>query len=170
MTLSSLVLVGSSLMWAPAGEARGGDGGSFLCTGSNTSTYDPPLMFTPQSVRVRAHAQYTCTVAPGRTVPAAGSLDVLAPGTACLALTHPGGTETVEYADGARSVIVYDSSTTERVAGALFTRLTGQVTEGRGKGLPAQRTADLLPGDLPTECLGSGIRESSGSVQLEAHL
>jgi hypothetical protein len=73
----------------------------------------------------------------------------------------------VQYADGERSVIVYDKSTTLRVAGVLVVRLSGSVSEGRGAGQSAQRTVAALPSQLPTECLLSGLRGSSGQAQLE---
>ncbi|MFF4528679.1 hypothetical protein ACFY1P_05340 [Streptomyces sp. NPDC001407] len=169
VALSSLVLVGSSLIWAPAGHAHPGGGeGGFVCTGTNEARYDPPLTFTPGTVHVQGRARYTCTIAPGRNVPADGSLDVTAPESACNALTGAGGTETVRYADGARSLIVYAGSTTARVAGVLFTTLHGRIAQGRGEGLSARRSAALLPGQLPTDCLAPGIRESNGQVQLEA--
>jgi hypothetical protein len=73
----------------------------------------------------------------------------------------------MQYADGERSVIGYDRSTTLRVAGVLVVRLSGVVTEGRGAGQPAQRTVAALPSQLPSECLLSGLRGSSGQAQLE---
>ncbi|MEV5241032.1 hypothetical protein AB0K89_18285 [Streptomyces cinnamoneus] len=169
VALSSLVLTGSSLVWAPAAQTHTGAERGVVCTGTNDSHYDPPLTLAPRTVHVRAQARYTCTVAPGRTVPATGSLDVTAPGSACVALTHAGGTEVVHYADGGRSLIVYGGSATTRAAGVLVTRLWGRVTEGRGAGLPARRTVITLPGQLPTDCLTSGLRGNSSPVQLEVH-
>ncbi|MFF5701342.1 hypothetical protein ACFY7H_02340 [Streptomyces sp. NPDC012794] len=75
--------------------------------------------------------------------------------------------ELVHYADGKRSSIAYDSSTSVRVAGVLVVRLSGRVVEGRGEGLAAQRTVAALPGELPTSCLLTGLHGSSGQAQLE---
>ncbi len=173
VALSSLVLVGSTVVWAPAGEAHGGgahggaDRGGVVCTGTSHGTHEPPLTLVPHRTRIHVKADYTCTVAPGRTLQAKGSLKGVAPAAFCLGqpTSHP--TEVVRYADGTRSVIAYDHGTTLRVADVLVTRVTGRVTEGRGKGLPARRTTDALSGQLPTECLASGLREVSGSTVLE---
>ncbi|MFD8993464.1 hypothetical protein [Streptomyces abikoensis] len=64
-------------------------------------------------------------------------------------------------------MIVYDRATAVYVAGVLVVRLSGQVTEGRGEGQPAQRTVTTLPGQLPTECLASGLRGDHGGVELD---
>lgn len=135
--------------WAPAGQAgttgERGDGGGIgrggiTCTGSSTSSYDPPLTLAPQPTHVHAIISYTCTTAPGHTVPATGSFDADLPSAPCLALSGGSGVETVRYADGGRSLIVYDSATTVRAAGVLALEQSGRVTEGRGKGHPARRT------------------------------
>ncbi|UUU34889.1 hypothetical protein JIX56_36335 [Streptomyces sp. CA-210063] len=168
VALSSLVLVGSSLVWAPAGQADAvGHGGSIGCAGASVSTYDPPLTLVPRETHVRTQARYTCTVGPGRTVSATGFLEGVSPAASCVALTSSRLNETVRYADGGRSVIGYDRSTTLRVAGVLVIRLSGSVSEGRGAGQSAQRTVAALPGQLPTQCLLSGLRGSNGQAQLE---
>lgn len=168
MAVSSLVLLGASLAWAPAGEANGGrNGGGALCTGSSHSAYDPPLTLVPQAVDVHTYAHYTCTVAPGRTVAADSTLDGVSPAASCVQLDNPRLTEHLQYADGERSLIVYDSGTGVRAANGLLVRLTGRVVKGRGAGLPAQRTVLALAGQLPTDCLSSGLRGSDGQAQLE---
>ncbi|MGW1073081.1 hypothetical protein [Streptomyces sp. NPDC002537] len=83
-------------------------------------------------------------------------------------MASPRLTETVRYADGKWSSIVYDSGTTTRVAGALDVTLSGRVTAGRGEGQSARRDVLLaLPRQLSTECLASGIKGSNGQAQLE---
>ncbi|MEU1817037.1 hypothetical protein ABZ543_17840 [Streptomyces roseifaciens] len=129
--------------------------------------HDPPLTLVPRRTRVHVEAAYTCTVAPGRTVPATGTLDGVAPAAFCPGQPSSRPTEIVRYADGTRSVIVYDDGATLRVTGVLMTRVTGRVTEGRGKGLSAQRTTPALSGQLPTDCLASGLRGVTGATQLE---
>ncbi|MGK5547561.1 hypothetical protein ACSNOH_22920 [Streptomyces sp. URMC 127] len=172
VTLGSLILVGSSLVWAPAGQAGTGEhggAGGFLCTGSSRSTYDPPLVLGRQSTRVHAEVTYdACTVAPGRTVPAVSSFDGVSPEASCLTLSGGSGEETVRYADGRLSRIVYDSATVVRAAGVLALVQSGRVTEGRGKGHSVRRTVAGPPRELPTDCLTSGIREGGNEVQLEA--
>ncbi|WP_190108563.1 hypothetical protein [Streptomyces cinnamoneus] len=137
--------------------------------GASDSTYDPPLTLVPRRAHITVDARYVCTVAPGRTLPATGSLDGQSPDASCLTLGGARLTETVRYADGKRSLIVYDSGTTLRVTDVQIVRLTGHVTEGRGKGQPAQRTVFAGSSQLPTECLSSGLRGSSGRAQLEVH-
>ncbi|MEU2869367.1 hypothetical protein ABZ769_09190 [Streptomyces olivoreticuli] len=130
--------------------------------------YDPPLTLAPRNTRVHTQAWYNCTDTPGRTVPATGTLDGVSPTASCNGLTNPRLTETVRYADGKRSLIVYDSGTTVRVAGALDVTLSGRVTEGRGEGQQAERTVLLaLPHQLVTDCLSSGIQGSHGDAQLK---
>ncbi|GGR30030.1 hypothetical protein [Streptomyces netropsis] len=171
VALSSLALVGSSWAGAPAGQADEGrhrGPGGVVCTGPSTSVYAPPLTLESRATRVHTEARYTCTVAPGRTVPATGSLDGVSPSASCNGLTSPRITEIVRYADGERSLIVYDSGTTLRTVGVLDVHLSGRVTEGRGKGQSAQRDVLLaLPRELPTECLSSGLQGNSGQAQLE---
>lgn len=168
VVLGSLVLVGSSLVWAPAGQAEGGGHGeSFGCVGTSAGMYDPPLTLAPRETRVRAETQYTCGVGPGRTVTATGTLEGVSPAASCVTVTT--GThlrETVQYADGERSSIEYDGGSTLRVAGLQVVRLTGRVTEGRGAGQSVHRTVPALPGQLPTECLSTGLRQSGGWAQL----
>ncbi|MET9428474.1 hypothetical protein [Streptomyces sp. NPDC003036] len=142
-------------------------GESVVCTGSSTSTYDPPLTLLPRQTRVQTHASYTCGVAPGRTVPATSYLEGTSPAASCVTVNSPRLGEVVQYADGKRSSIAYDSSTSVRVAGVLVVRLAGRVVEGRGEGLAARRTVAALPAQLPTACLLSGLRGSSGEAQLE---
>ncbi|MEU2712197.1 hypothetical protein [Streptomyces sp. NPDC007205] len=168
VALSSLALVGSSVVWAPAGQAHESE--HVLCAGSSTSMYDPPLTLESRSTRVRTQASYECTAKPGRTVPATGYLEGVSPSASCITLDSPHLKEFVHYADGRRSLIVYNSGTSVRVAGVLVVRLSGRVVEGRGEGLPAQRIVPALPGGLPTECLSSGLRGSSGVAALEIGL
>lgn len=171
VALSSLILVGSSWLGAPAGQADEGgrhrDTGVILCTGDSDSTFDPPLTLEARPTRISVSARYTCTVAPGRNVPATSSLEGVSPSSSCVTLSGARLTETVQYADGERSVIAYDDGTTLRVLGVQTIRLTGRVVEGRGKGQSAQRTVPSLADGLPTECLSTGLRGSSGQAQLE---
>ncbi|MBT2383609.1 hypothetical protein [Streptomyces sp. ISL-11] len=166
--MSSLLLVGSSWMWSPAGQAGQAHTGrheeAVLCTGTSESTYDPPLTLTPHETHVRIKARYACTVGPG---PATGSLEGVSPEASCLGLANPHITETVKYADGRRSLIRYDSGTTVRATDVQIVTLSGRVTEGLGKGQAARRTVAALSGQLPTNCLSSGLTMSSGGAQLE---
>ncbi|MEU8034784.1 hypothetical protein AB0C13_40740 [Streptomyces sp. NPDC049099] len=167
VTLGSLMLVGSSLVWAPAGQATTSEAGSIGCTGGSESRYDPPLTLLPRPAHVHADIAYTCSVTPGRTVSATGSFDSDLPAASCVAVSGGSGTETVRYTDGQRSLIVYDSATSVRVAGVLVVIQRGRVIEGRGQGHPAERTITGLPRELPTECLTAGLRGGSNAVQLE---
>jgi hypothetical protein len=167
VTLGSLVLVVSSLVWAPAGQAGTGGDAAVTCMGDSSSRYDPPLTLEPRKTHNHADVRYTCTTAPGRTVPATGSFDAVAPAASCVSLSGASGTETVHYAEGGRSLIVIDGATTARVAGILVVLQSGRVTEGRGEGHFVRRTVTALPGQLPTECLTSGLRGTQSAVQLE---
>ncbi len=168
VALSSLALVGSSVVWAPASQAHVPEHReSVLCMGSSTSMYDPPLTLLPRPTRVRTRASYGCAVAPGRTVSATGYLEGESPSASCITVDSPRLREVVRYADGKRSLISYDSGTSIRVAGVLVVRLSGRVVEGRGEGLAAHRTVPALPGQLPTECLLSGLTGSTGEALLE---
>ncbi len=168
MALSSLLLMGPAWAWAPASQADPGrHSGGVQCTGPSESTYNPSLTLTPRETRVHTKARYQCTVAPGRPLSATGSLNGVSPQASCVALTSSRLTEDVRYADGKRSLIAYSGSTTLRVAGVLVVRLTGRVTEGRGKGHSVQRTVAALPSQPPTQCLSSGLQGSSGQAHLE---
>ncbi|GGP66675.1 hypothetical protein [Streptomyces abikoensis] len=169
VALGSLLLVGSTVVWAPAGQAGTGEGEGrgVTCTGSGESRYAPPLTLVPQPTHVHGDITYTCTVAPGHTVPATGSSDSDLPEAVCVAVSGGSGVETVRYADGRRSLIVYDNATTVRTAGVLLLEQSGHVVEGRGKGHPVRRTVAGPPRELPTDCLTSGLRGWSNGVQLE---
>jgi hypothetical protein len=168
VTFGVLSLVGSALVWAPAGQADAGRHTETIgCVGTSDSDYEPPLTLVPRATRIHTRAQYTCTLGPGRTVAATGSLEGVSPAGSCVTITSSRTTETVRYADGTRSAIVYDTSRTIRVAGVLVVGLTGRVVEGRGAGRPAQRTVTALPSELPTACLAPGLTGSTGSAQLE---
>ncbi|MGD3111077.1 hypothetical protein [Streptomyces sp. YGL11-2] len=167
VALGSLMLVGSSLVWAPAGQARTGPEGGVACTGHSEGRYDPPLTLQSRPTRVHAGITYACTDTHGRTVPATGSFDSGSRVASCVAVSGGGGTETVRYADGGRSLIVYDRATALRVAGVLVVVQRGRVTDGRGKGHSVQRTITGLPRALPTACLTSGLQGVSNEVRLE---
>ncbi|MFD8390865.1 hypothetical protein ACFV2N_17060 [Streptomyces sp. NPDC059680] len=161
-----MMLAGSSLVWAPTGQATTGEEGSVGCIGHSESRYDPPLMLLARPTHVHADITYTCG-AHGRTFPAIGFFDADAPAASCVAVSGGSGREVVRYADGGRSLIVYDSATTLRVDGALVVIQRGRVVEGRGQGHPVQRTITGLPRELPTECLTTGLQGGSNEVQLE---
>ncbi|MFI1205414.1 hypothetical protein ACH4VR_39335 [Streptomyces sp. NPDC020883] len=165
VALGSVMLAGSSLVWAPAGQATTGEG-SVGCIGHSESRYDPPLTLLPRPTHVHADITYTCG-AHGRTVPATGSFNSFAPAASCVAVSGGSGREAVRYADGSRSLIVYDSATTVRLAGVLVVIQRGRVVEGRGQGHPVRRTVTGLPRELPTDCLTSGLRGGSNEVRLE---
>ncbi|MFI9235667.1 hypothetical protein [Streptomyces sp. NPDC053079] len=167
VTLGSLALMVLSLVWAPAGQAGTGGYEAVTCTGNSHSRYEPPLTLAPRETRNHADVRYTCTTAPGRTTPATGSWDSVAPAASCFSLSSASGTETVRYADGGRSVIVIDDATIARAAGVLSAVQSGRVTEGRGKGHFVRRTVASPPRQLPTDCLASGLQGTRSAVQLE---
>ncbi|MFD8542619.1 hypothetical protein [Streptomyces sp. NPDC059649] len=167
VTLGSLALVVSSMVCAPAGQARTAADGAVNCTGNAHSSYDPPLTLLPRKTHNHAHVRYTCTTGPGPAVPATGSFDAEAPSASCVSLSGAHGREIVRYADGRRSVIVIDGATTARVAGVLVVLQSGRVMEGRGEGHFVRRTVTSLPQQLPTDCLTSGLNHTQSLVQLE---
>ncbi|GHF56645.1 hypothetical protein GCM10010218_42480 [Streptomyces mashuensis] len=166
MTLGSLALVVSSVLWAPAGQAHPGGDGSLTCSGTAHGSYDPPLTLRSQDSRIHADVRYSCTDGPGRNAPATSSFDAVAPSASCVSLSDATGTEVVRYADGGRSVIVIDG-TTARAATGLTVVQSGRVTEGRGAGHFVRRTVTSYFRQLPPECLGSGLRSTQSSVELE---
>ena len=166
VVLGALMLAGSSLVWAPEGQAMTGEQGSLGCTGHSESRYDPPLTLLGQPTHVHADITYACA-AHGRTIPASGSFNSDSPNASCVAVSEGSGTEAVRYADGTRSLIAYDSATTLRVTGVLVVIQRGRVIEGRGQGHPVQRTITGLPRELPTDCLTSGLQGGGNEVQLE---
>lgn len=83
VTLGSLALVVSSLVWAPGSQAGTG-GYEAVCTGNAHGTYDPPLTLLPRETRIHADVRYTCATAPGRTAPATGSFDAFAASASCV--------------------------------------------------------------------------------------
>ncbi|MBB4893444.1 hypothetical protein FHS39_002475 [Streptomyces olivoverticillatus] len=171
LALSSLVLVGTSWLTAPPGQAdEGKHREGIVCEGASESTYDPPLTLLPHETRVHTKAGYVCTFASGRkSEPAMGFLEGVSPAASCDGLSNPRITEFVKYADGERSLIAYDSGSTLRVAGILDVMLSGRVVKGRGEGQSVRRDVLLaLPRQqLPTDCLLSGIQGHSGQARLE---
>ncbi|MCC2276909.1 hypothetical protein LKL35_16030 [Streptomyces sp. ET3-23] len=168
VTLGSLALVLSSLVWAPDSQARPREQGAVTCTGNSVSRYDPPLTLTPQPTRVHAEVRYdSCTAHAGHTFAATSTFESLRTAASCVSDSDALGVETVRYADGGRSVIAIESATTVRDMGVLFTLQSGRVTEGRGAGHQVRRTVAAPPRQLPTDCLTSGIGGSNSGVQLE---
>ncbi|MBZ4322966.1 hypothetical protein [Streptomyces huiliensis] len=168
VVLGSLALVVSTFVAAPAGTAgTGADDGSVTCTGDATSRYDPPLTLQPRRTRNIAEVRYSCTTGPGRTVRATSTFVSTAPSASCLSYSPANGTETVRWADGARSVIRIDSATVVRVAGYLISEQSGRVVEGRGRGHAVRRSVTASSRQLPTDCLGSGLKGTTSGVQLE---
>ncbi|WP_344116424.1 hypothetical protein [Streptomyces blastmyceticus] len=166
VALGSLALVVSSLVWAPAGQAGTGGFEAVTCVGNAHGRYDPPLTLRPQETRIHADVRYICTTAPGHTVPATGSFDAVAPTASCLSLSDAGGTETIRYEDGGRSVIVIDGATA-RVVGLADAQQSGRVAEGRGEGHFVRRTVTSSSRQSPTDCLASGLQGTQSAVQLE---
>ncbi|MFF4408141.1 hypothetical protein ACFY2W_03300 [Streptomyces sp. NPDC001262] len=167
VTLGALALVVSSVVWAPAGQAGTAMDEAVTCTGDAHGHYDPPLTLLPQETRIHAHVRYSCTVAPGHTLPATGFFSTVEPSAVCVSLSEARGTEIVHYADGRRSVIVIDGGTTTRAAGTLSVLQSGRVVAGRGEGHFVRRTVTSLARQLPTECLTSGLDHTENEVQLE---
>ncbi|WP_190110206.1 hypothetical protein [Streptomyces cinnamoneus] len=166
MTLGALALMVTSMVGAPAGQAHTGGHEAVFCTGTAHGRYDPPLTLPSRATRVHADVRYTCTTG-GRITPATSSFDSVATSAACVSLSGAGGTETVRYADGRRSVIAIDGGTVTRAAGVLTILQSGHVTDGRGKGRSVRRTVTSLPQQLPTDCLASGLQDTRSHVQLE---
>ncbi|MFF4738280.1 hypothetical protein ACFY2W_20710 [Streptomyces sp. NPDC001262] len=166
VSLCAMALAATSLGWAPAAQAHAR--APLSCSGRESTSYSPGLTLEPRDVGIEAHPTYTCTDRPGHVVSATGTIEGVSPGASCLALVTAGGRETVYYADGGESVIVYTSSVGTRALGAHTLQLLGTVVEGRGKGHRAVRGIQTLPGSLPTDCLTSdGLRQAFAGVELE---
>ncbi|MCC3780032.1 hypothetical protein [Streptomyces sp. UNOB3_S3] len=168
---SSLALIATCLGWAPPagadGHGRHAHGQPVACQGQENTSYRPGLTLTPRRVGIRAHASYTCSDRPGRTVAAAGDIAAVSPDSTCLALDTPRGHEVVRYGDGSVSEIDYSTGHAGRVLGFNAVRLSGVVVKGRDKGAMAERIIELAPTGLPVGCLTpEGVRQAGGVVQL----
>ncbi|WP_370422689.1 hypothetical protein AB8O64_30685 [Streptomyces sp. QH1-20] len=170
MVMCATALVGTSVGWVPSAQAHGGE--AVVCAGRESIAFSPGLTLASRPTDVTARAAYRCggSGAPGQVLTAEGRLSAHSPESTCVTLNSGRARETVRYGDGSASEITYTRSSAGRVAGLTVVRMTGTVTEGRGKGSAADRTIALLPHTLPTACLTpEGLQQAAGRVQLEIH-
>ncbi|MDT0447940.1 hypothetical protein [Streptomyces hesseae] len=173
VAFGSLALLGTCLGWAaPAAGAHAHPHAHphapVTCQGQENTTYSPGLTLTPQQVRIRGAASYTCSDRPGHTVAATSVSNGMSPSGTCLGLHTPSGHEVVRYGDGSVSEIDYPAGHADRALGFSTVRLKGTVVAGRDKGADVERYIDLAPGGgLPVGCLTpEGVQQAGGVVQL----
>ncbi|MEU4211877.1 hypothetical protein AB0F13_18040 [Streptomyces sp. NPDC026206] len=163
IALSSLTLLGASLVAAPAARAHT----PIACAGQENTRYTPGLQLAPRPTDIVAEGTYTCSDAPGHTVAATTRITATTPQGSCLTLGSVRARETVRYGDGRTSVISYTTGHSVRVLGVNNVRLDGVVVEGLGKGARAQRAIQTAPADLPTTCLAErGLQQVVSFTQL----
>ncbi|MFI9202425.1 hypothetical protein [Streptomyces sp. NPDC053048] len=164
VVLSSLALLGTSVLTAPAAQAHDGPIG---CTGQASTTYSPGLTLTPRPIGVSEDIVYRCADAPGHLTAARSHIVGESPDGTCVAFHNISAREVVTFGDGTTSEIEYPTGRATRVLGVNTVRLEGIVVSGRGEGGHAERVMQVTPSGTPADCLTSGgITASTGQVRL----
>jgi hypothetical protein len=135
------------------------------CVGTEVTTFDPPLTFTPQPVTITVNGVYpTCTD------PAAfnGSYSETFTLTAsCITLFDVGtATRTVVWGDPAAEPTTFDYNVvTNAVGGQVITINSGVLTNGRYTPGSVQQVITLVTPNI-LQCLGSGVAGVTGPTGL----
>lgn len=135
------------------------------CTGTQVTTFQPPLTNTPKltSVHVRTVLD-TCVTGGVASGEARSDFQATASCTN-LMLPPPPFTVTYEWNTGASSTVMYTASVQELVGGSVVVIDTGTVTSGLDQGAIANETVVLTPPDL-LACLGRGVAQVTGQYLL----
>lgn len=158
VALCAMVLGGAGVSAA----STSGQAGPVACSVTEEYTYSPGMSLVPQRTGIRGKQVYSCHGDGRAPVPVEGSVEGVAL-AGCLAVSAPRGREFLRYSDGGKSVVLYDRSSSVRVAGVMVVVLLGRVVEGRGKGAEVHRSVQMLPRQLPTACLTpEGLQRAGG--------
>jgi hypothetical protein len=146
---------------------------AMTCTGTSSTTYNPGITNTSQSVTFNSNQTYSCVPIGGNPQLTGGQTS--ASGTyavSCMDLLQSGfppSTTTYPWNDGTQSVVQYTSSTVSYdPLGNLVIAQTGNVQSGTGQGDTVLETITLVTTTaLQTSCQSpQGVQSLTGPVTL----
>ncbi|MFE9696414.1 hypothetical protein [Streptomyces sp. NPDC006270] len=138
-----------------------------VCGGSQTTTYNPGLTNTPQTLTrsgQNIHAPCLATVSPFTFT---GSTAFTSTSTlSCLSLTEANtGVDLISWSTGATSTFSYNR-TVSIVQGQTVVTLTGEITSGWFQGATAVETITSVALDLGACATAEGITSTYGVSEL----
>lgn len=135
------------------------------CTGTETTTYRPGVLFQARDIDLRTTGTFRSCLDSTGQVTSGGYGEQFTLFVGCNDLLDGfTGRRTVTWNTGATSVITGSGSSTA-VAGQVITTFTGTVTQGVFQGSRAVQTI-TLPQPNTLECLTTGITEATGVTTL----
>ena len=136
------------------------------CTGSESDTYSPGVIFQARPFTVTTAGQFSsCLDGAGEVTSGAYGPEQFTLDVGCSDLFDSfHGVRTIQWNTGDTSVMDGSGQSTE-VAGQVITTVTGTITQGRFQGLNAVQTITLpQPGVL--QCLTTGYTSATGVTTL----
>ncbi|MGW0931411.1 hypothetical protein [Streptomyces sp. NPDC002644] len=158
-------LLSTTMVLAPAAQARSGSLVDIVCEGNETSTYSPPLTNTPQTTGVQSTENYTCSSL--LTGVSSGTSSVTISGTySCVLSLQPfTATSTYHWNTGQTSTAEYGVTLARAADGTTTVTAIGTVTAGLGQGAAFTNVIVKPALDL-TACSGSGLSQLTGPAVL----
>lgn len=163
----SVVLVLLLLLGSASHHPAHALGEDLICTGTDTSTYSPPLTNTSRSETISNFANLTyCEVHSDSGITAGTDSSTITIVTSCTTLSFPAHTTSYVWDNGQMSVVNYTTTIVTRVNGTIQVQAIGKVVSGGFVGDNATETATLPALDL-LECAGSGVPSLTGPETVE---
>lgn len=161
--MASLVMAAGGVMIA-AGPAHAVTVAQ-TCVGTEVTTFNPPLTFTPQPVTITVNGVYPTCTDPGAFN---GSyFETFTLTASCTTLFDAGtATRTVVWGNPAAEPTTFDYNVvTNAVGGQVVTTNSGVLTDGRYTPGSAQQVIALVTPNV-LQCLGSGVASVTGPTVL----
>ncbi|WP_141662932.1 hypothetical protein [Streptomyces sp. Wb2n-11] len=135
------------------------------CTGSETTTYSPGVVFRPRNISLTTTGSFTSCLDTTSQVTAGAYAETFTLFAGCNNLLDDfTGQRVITWNTGATSVITGSGSSTA-VLGQVITTFTGTVTQGLFQGSSVLQTI-TLPQPNTLKCLTTGITEATGITTL----
>ncbi|MER5418046.1 hypothetical protein [Streptomyces virginiae] len=141
-----------------------------VCTGEQTTSFNPGLTFTPRSVHFSTTASpISCTGSDVEEGAESGGYTVEGtPTLSCGAINKSiEVTQTYHWEDGSTSTVVLNASVNAKPLGTTVLQQYGEVTDGRYAGLQVQQVIVTVT-DLSEllGCLTTGVTSANGYITL----
>lgn len=161
-TTLALALAVSGLLVPTTAHAAVGD---LVCSGTQKTTFDPPLTNTTQNTKVKIRETWSTCADPVGITSGHGSLEVTVP-SSCQSVGF-GPPSTVEYKwnNGQKSTVHWTTISVTRLTATSVVVKTGSVTDGYGENDTATETITLV-NPSPLACAGSGVSSVEGTGTL----
>ncbi|MFF5900134.1 hypothetical protein ACFY8O_29980 [Streptomyces argenteolus] len=163
---AALTAVGSLTLLIPASPAQA-KVALVTCGGSQTTTYNPGLTNTAQTVQRAGQNIHTPCVSTAPPFTFSGSTSFTSTSAlSCLSLTAANtGTDLITWSTGRTSTFSYNRTVTV-VQGQTIVTLTGSITAGDFQGATAEETITSVSLDLAACSSTQGITSTYGVSEL----